>query len=72
MTSLERKGIDRIGLEQWFPTVIHLRTPWRPIFINFTLHIIKMCVINIVSVISNLYVDVRGFSRHYSISFPSS
>jgi hypothetical protein len=47
----------------------HLRTPWQPISINYTLHISKMFVINIVDVISNLYVDVCAFFRHYSIFF---
>jgi hypothetical protein len=54
---------------QWFPTFCHLRTPWQPISINCTLHICKMFVINIDAVISNLYVDVCAFFRHYSIFF---
>jgi hypothetical protein len=43
-------------LKQWFPTFFHLRTPWQPISINCAIHISKMFVINIVAVISNLYV----------------
>ena len=42
--------------EQWFPTIFHLHTPWQPISINCTLQIIIIFVINIVVVISNLYV----------------
>jgi len=41
---------------QRFPTFLHLRTRWQPISINRSLHISKMFVINIVAVISNLYV----------------
>jgi len=38
------------------PNLFRLRAPWQPISINCTLHISKMFVINIVVVISNLYV----------------
>jgi hypothetical protein len=44
--------------EQWFPTFFHLHTPWQPIFIKCTLHIIKMFVINIVVIISTLYAVI--------------
>ena len=43
-------------LEQWFPTFFHLRTPRQPISINCTLNISKTFVINIVAVISNLFI----------------
>jgi len=39
-----------------FPTFFQLRTPWQLISINGTLHTSKILVINIVAVISNLYV----------------
>jgi hypothetical protein len=45
-----------VYLQQWFPTIYHLRTPWQPLYINYTHHISKMFVINLVVVISNLYV----------------
>ena len=44
------------ALGQWFPIFFHLLTPWQPISINCALHIGKMFVINIVAVISILYV----------------
>jgi hypothetical protein len=50
------RGQDRNGITQRFPTLFHLRAPWQPISINCTLHISKMFVINIVAVISNIYV----------------
>lgn len=34
----------------------HLRTPGQPISINYTIHIIKIFVIDIAAVISNLHV----------------
>ena len=40
-----------------------------PLSVNSTTHISKMFVINIAAVISNLYVDVCAFSRHYSNTF---
>jgi len=57
------------GLHQWLPTVFHLHTSWWPISINCTVHICKMFVINIVTVTSNLYVNVRAFFHYYSIFF---
>jgi len=56
-----------IRATQWFANFFHLPTPWQPISRNCTLHIRKMFVINIVAVISNLYVDVCAFSHHYWI-----
>jgi hypothetical protein len=47
---------SRSYLQQRIPSFFHLRTPWQPISINCTLHISKTFVINIVAVISNLYV----------------
>jgi hypothetical protein len=43
-------------LEQWFPILFHLRTPWQPIYVDCTRRVIKMFVINMVTVISNLYL----------------
>jgi hypothetical protein len=48
-------------------TFFHLRTPWQPKSINCTVHVSKMSVITIVAVISNLYVELCAFLRHYSI-----
>ena len=45
---------EHLTSEQWFPTFFHLPTPWQPIYINCTLHINKVFVINIVGVISSL------------------
>ena len=45
-----------IGLNHWFPTFFHLRTPCQPIFVNCIFHVRKMFVINTVAAISNLYV----------------
>ena len=42
--------------EQCFPTFFHLHASWQPISINRTLHIMKLFVINMVAVITNLYV----------------
>jgi len=47
---------DRIELRQSFPTFFHLLTPWQLISINRTPLISKMFVIDIVAVISNIYV----------------
>ena len=44
------------SLEPWFPNIFHLRTPWQRISISCTFHISKIFVINIVAIISNLYV----------------
>jgi hypothetical protein len=43
-------------LEQWFSILLHLRTPWQPIYVHCTRHVIEMFVINMVTVISNLYL----------------
>ena len=71
-----RRQMAVVGLDQWFPTFFHLRTPSQPISINCTLHINKMFVINIVAVISNLYVVTVNCNcwrmclfRHYSVFF---
>ena len=45
-----------VTTDQRFPNVLHLRTPWQPISINCTLHIIIMFVINIFAVIKNSYI----------------
>jgi hypothetical protein len=45
-----------VTVGQWVPHFFHLRTPWQSISINCILHISKMFVINIVAVISILYV----------------
>jgi hypothetical protein len=40
-----------------FPTFFfHLRTPWQSICINYTIHLRKICVINVAAVNSNSYV----------------
>jgi hypothetical protein len=54
------------GASNLFSTCV---PPWQPISINCTLHVSKIFVINIVAVISNLYVDVCELFRHYSIFF---
>ena len=45
-----------VGVAQQIQTFFHLRTPWQPISINCTFHISKIFLINIVAVISNVYV----------------
>ena len=49
-------------LKYRFPTIFHLRTPWQPIYINCTFSISEMFVINIVAVISNLYVVTVNYN----------
>jgi hypothetical protein len=43
-------------LGQWFPIFFHLRTPWQTIFINCTLYISKIFVINIADVFFLIYI----------------
>jgi hypothetical protein len=50
-------------------TLLRLRIAWQPISINCTIHISKIFVTDTVAALSNLYVDVFAFFRHYSISF---
>jgi hypothetical protein len=57
-------ALIKSSLSQRFPTFLHLRTPCKPVFLNFTLHITKLFVISAVSINSNLYFDVCAFLRH--------